>query len=81
MTKETCCCISYKNGITPCLCGCHQDKVFCTKKVNRVELIDHTLKLEEGGGRCYVKWEDELDVTVQLQDDGRTLKVFIKPKE
>lgn len=22
--EESCCCYSYKHGITPCLCGCHK---------------------------------------------------------
>jgi len=53
-----------------------------TSKVNRVEVVDHTFPLEEmHKARAYVKWEDKLDVTVQLQDDDRTLKVFIKPKK
>lgn len=46
-------------------------------KVNRVEIIDHTLSLEEGGGRCYVKWEDNIKVSYDLQDNERTLKIFI----
>jgi hypothetical protein len=48
-----------------------------TTKVNRVEVIDHTKSFEQGGGRAYVFWEDEANVEIQLQDDGRTLKVFI----
>ena len=44
-------------------------------KVTRFEVIDHT---EAGEGRIIVKY----GVTVELsyQDDGRTLKVFIKDK-
>lgn len=41
------------------------------EKVNRVEVIDHT-------GRAYVFWEDKADVTMAIQDQGRTLKVFIE---
>ena len=48
-----------------------------TSKVNRVEVIDHTKPFEEGGGRAYVFREDGIKVEVELQDDGRTLKVFI----
>lgn len=48
-----------------------------TEKVTRVEIIDHTLEIEDGGGRCYVKWNQNIKVEVQLQDDDRTLKVFI----
>jgi len=40
------------------------------KKVNRVEVIDDT-------GRAYVNWEDKLDVKLDIQDEGRTLKIFI----
>ncbi len=44
---------------------------------NRVEVIDHTKNVEKGGGRAYVKWEDKLDVKLDIQDEGRTLKIFI----
>jgi len=47
-----------------------------TDKVSRIEIIDHTIPLEEGGGRAYGKRGD-IKVTLSLQDDGRTLKVFI----
>jgi hypothetical protein len=40
-----------------------------TKKITRVEIIDET-------GRSYVK-RDISGLEVQLQDDGRTLKIFI----
>lgn len=55
-----------------------------TSKVTRVEVIDHTKPFEDGGGRCYTFWSqyDTADikkpkVEVQLQDNDRTLKVFI----
>jgi hypothetical protein len=38
-------------------------------KVDRVEVVDET-------GRAYVKW-DIVDVQPSLQDDGRTLKLFL----
>lgn len=38
------------------------------EKVNRVEVINYT-KL--------VEWEDKAKVELSLQDDGRTLKIFI----
>lgn len=63
-----------------------------TSKVTRVEVIDHTKDVEHGGGRCYTYWsgyndEDDLNdpdipnptVTLSLQDDSRTLKIFISP--
>ena len=54
-----------------------------TDKVTRVEVIDHTKTLEEGGGRAFTYWSEynngirEPKVELQLQDDGKTLKVFI----
>lgn len=44
---------------------------FPDQKITRIEIIDHE-------GRQYVKWEDEpLDLQFVLQDDGRTLKIFV----
>lgn len=46
-------------------------------RITRVEVITDT------GGREYVSWEDDNDITVSYQDDGRTLKIFVntvKPK-
>ena len=40
------------------------------EKVSRVEVIDQT-------GRAYVKWNVS-GVQLHLQDDGRTLKLFVK---
>jgi hypothetical protein len=58
-----------------------------TSKVNRVEVIDHTKSVEDGGGRCYVYWSEHTPedspnpyVFLDLQDDGRTLKIFIAKK-
>lgn len=48
-----------------------------TDKVNRVEIIDHTDGPEDSRGRVYVKWEKQLKVEVQLQDNEKTLKIFI----
>jgi hypothetical protein len=52
-----------------------------TSKVTRVEIIDHT---KEGRGRVYTFWNqynkkdiENPRVTVHLQDEGRTLKIFI----
>lgn len=46
-------------------------------KVNRVEVIDHSKTLEQGGGRVFVK-TDCVDVELSYQDEGKTLKLFIK---
>ena len=47
-------------------------------KVNRLEVIDHAT----GEGRAYVFWEKEpVKIELMLQDDDRTLKIFItKPQ-
>ena len=45
-------------------------------RITRVEIITDT-------GREYVSWEEDNDITLSYQDDGRTLKVFVntmKPK-
>lgn len=42
-----------------------------TEKVTRVEVIDEK-------GRSYVNWKKDNKVELSLQDDGRTLKVFIQ---
>ena len=47
-----------------------------TSKVTRVEVIDHSKSLEEGGGRAFTKY-DAKEVEVMLQDGARTLKIFI----
>ncbi len=45
--------------------------------VTRLELIDHTKSSEDGGGRSVVFWDLRKHVVLSLQDDGRTLKVFV----
>ncbi len=42
-------------------------------KVNRVEVI-------EKSGRSYVNWKPTNKTSFSLQDDGRTLKIFITQK-
>ena len=39
-------------------------------RVNRVEVIDEK-------GRSYVNWKPTNKTSISMQDDGRTLKVFI----
>lgn len=51
-----------------------------TSKVSRLEIIDHTLPLEKGGGRAYVKRDENVEIELSVQDEGRTLKVFIRRK-
>lgn len=47
-----------------------------TNKVNRVEIIDH----QSEKGRVFVKYDCEI-VDIQLQDNNKTLKVFISKKK
>jgi len=44
------------------------------KEVNRVEVIQHS---DPYNGRAYVNYNAK-DVDIQIQDEGRTLKVFLK---
>lgn len=44
-----------------------------TDIINRVEVIDEN-------GRSYVNWKHNNKTELSLQDDGRTLKVFISQK-
>ena len=45
-------------------------------KVTRLEVIDHT---DGGEGRAYTKRSaDPIKINCQLQDDDRTLKIFLK---
>jgi hypothetical protein len=52
---------------------------------NRVEVIDHTRPYEHGGGRAFVidprARPANIKVSIDVQDEGRTLKVFIEPAE
>jgi hypothetical protein len=43
-------------------------------QVTRIEVIDEN-------GRVYVNWKEENKVMISLQDDGRTLKIFISQKK
>lgn len=48
-----------------------------TDNVTRLEIIDHTRPLEDGGGRTVISWDEKKKIELSLQDDGRTLKIFI----
>jgi Zn-dependent metalloprotease len=39
-------------------------------RITRVEIID-------GEGRSYVNWNEDNDIVTSIQDDGKTLKVFV----
>ncbi len=45
-----------------------------TSKVTRVEVIQHS---EPYNGRAYTNYNAK-DVEIQLQDDNKTLKIFLK---
>lgn len=47
--------------------------------ITRVELIDHTAK---GEGREFVRYYDRpVSVETDIQDDGRTVKIFVSEVE
>lgn len=55
-----------------------------TTKISRVEVVNHcSHRTEEDRGRVYVYWDakDRSDIQLSLQDEGRTLKVFIRDKK
>lgn len=46
-------------------------------KLNRIEVINH-LNEERDFGRAFTRWLDrDILVEIHLQDDGRTLKMFL----
>jgi hypothetical protein len=47
-----------------------------TENVTRFELIDHRRNSADYG-RIFVAWDENLATKVSVQDDGKTLKVFI----
>jgi hypothetical protein len=50
------------------------ETTFLLPKVTRVEVIQHS---EPYNGRAYTNYSAK-DVEIQYQDDGKTLKIFIK---
>lgn len=48
-----------------------------TDNVTRLEIIDYTKTLEDGGGRTVVFWDENKAIELSLQDNNRTLKIFI----
>jgi hypothetical protein len=48
--------------------------IFILPKVTRVEVIQHSPPHD---GRAYTNY-DAKDVEIQYQDDGKTLKIFLK---
>ena len=57
-------------------------KVIHQDKLTRLEIINHSSDEGENGfGRVFVHWNDKTRITLSLQDDERTLKIFINDKE
>lgn len=50
-----------------------KDDLIIMNNVNRLEVIYEQ-------GRSYIKWDDNNYVKLSLQDDGKTLKIFIFKK-
>ena len=53
-----------------------------TSKITRFEVIDHTSSWPEFNGSRYTRGWPLNDIVIELsiQDDGRTLKVFVKDR-
>ncbi len=50
--------------------------------VNRIEVIDYTQDITKGGRvRAFSKRLEDMEIEVVLQDDGKTMKIFIQRKE
>lgn len=48
-----------------------------TSKVTRLEVVD-LKKNADPKGRVYINWHRNNKIELSLQDDGRTLKIFIQ---
>ena len=51
-----------------------KEQIIDASKINRVEVIQHS---EPYNGRAYTNYRAK-DVEIQFQDNGRTLKIFLK---
>lgn len=54
-----------------------EERALRTEKVTRIEIIDHTRSVEEGGGRIFTHWNKNTKAELSFQDDDRTLKIFL----
>ena len=50
-----------------------KNDVIYLNEVTRVEVIDEK-------GRSYIKWDRNFIVQLSIQDDGKTLKIFLDKK-
>lgn len=51
-----------------------KDTVKLVDNCNRIEVIDET-------GRAYVNWKPDNIIEMSMQDDGRTMKIFVSTKK
>lgn len=49
-------------------------------KATRLEVIDWTENAKFGGGRQFAAYDEDLEFEFSLQDDLKTIKVFIKDR-
>lgn len=50
------------------------------ENVTRLEIIDWTNDMKLGGGRNFIIWDKDIALEHQVQDKGRTLKIFVKDR-
>lgn len=50
-----------------------------SSKLTRVEVIDHRAH-SLTPGRVYVEWDEDMEVELSVQDDERTLKIFLRDR-
>lgn len=50
-------------------------------KITRLEIIDYTKSIDEGGGRTVIFYDKTKKIELDVQDMGETLKIFITNRE
>ena len=59
------------------------DKLFAVinqDKLTRIEIINHSSNKDNPFGRCFTHWSDKVRIELDLQDQERTLKIFLDNK-
>lgn len=51
------------------------------EKITRLEIIDYTKSIEDGGGRTVIFYDKTKKIELDVQDMGETLKIFITNRE
>lgn len=51
------------------------------EKITRLEIIDYTKSIDEGGGRTVIFYDKTKKIELDVQDMGETLKIFITNRE